>query len=114
MQRRVPLQRRVGLTRTGITRSRTELRRSRLRRESDAHLTARADHPEVRLAVFQRDRWTCRLAGVAEAGPCGGPLTPHHLLKEKHGGAYTLANLVTCCAVHNGWIEDHPELGPVR
>lgn len=62
----------------------------------------------VREAVFLRDQMKCRLATVQAAGPCGYQMTVHHLKKASAGGAYSLENLVTLCAVHNDWCEDHP------
>ncbi|MGE4425475.1 MAG: hypothetical protein AB7G37_03370 [Solirubrobacteraceae bacterium] len=63
---------------------------------------------DVRMAVYTRDPY-CRLAGVAAAGPCGGPWTPHHLKKSGQGGSYSEANLVGLCATHNTWVEDNPD-----
>lgn len=63
---------------------------------------------EVRERVFTRDRWRCRLEGVG-AGPCSGPLTPHHRRKAGSGGAYVEPNLVALCAGHNTWVEDEPD-----
>lgn len=68
------------------------------------------------LRVIQRDR-RCILAGHPDAGPCFGPLTPHHLRKQSQGGAWTMGNMVTLCAAMNSWVEDQPrkahELGLV-
>jgi hypothetical protein len=41
-------------------------------------------------------------------GPCFGMETPHHLLKEKHGGKYTEENLRVLCVGHNDMVEDYP------
>jgi 5-methylcytosine-specific restriction endonuclease McrA len=60
---------------------------------------------ETRAAVFERDRYRCQLAGLPGAGHCFGGLTPHHRLKASQGGAYSLENLVTACAHHNGLLE---------
>jgi 5-methylcytosine-specific restriction endonuclease McrA len=46
---------------------------------------------------------------LRERGGCFGGLTVHHLRKRSQGGADTEANLVTLCAGHNVWVEDHPE-----
>lgn len=62
----------------------------------------------VREAVFRRDGWTCRLATTTSAGPCFGPLTPHHVKKASAVGAYSEENIVTLCAGHNTWVEDFP------
>lgn len=60
---------------------------------------------EIRARVFERDRFRCQLAELAGAGHCFGGLTPHHRLKASQGGAYSLENLVTACAQHNGLLE---------
>jgi hypothetical protein len=73
--------------------------------------------PEIRERVFQRDLYLCRLSPFGSLnqdgrdwGPCFGiPQTPHHLLKEVHGGEYTLDNLVTLCSGHNQMVEDYPD-----
>lgn len=61
------------------------------------------ERASIRQTVFDRDR-RCLLVGTV-AGPCRGPATPHHLLKSGQGGPYTVQNLVTLCAWHNGWVE---------
>lgn len=68
----------------------------------------RATEAETRLRVFQRDRG-CVLAGLDDTR-CLGAMTPHHRRKASAGGAYSLANLITLCAWHNGAVEDHPAL----
>lgn len=69
------------------------------------------DRRDVRMELFARDHGHC-LLDVNEYAPvvgaCAGPWTPHHRRKASHGGAYDLENLVTLCAGHNGWVEDHP------
>lgn len=105
---------------------RTPLRRtSRLAPISKKRAAGTEDRRAIRERVYARDGWRCRLLAsvgatyfsVNEDGlrgpyekvpPCFGPLTPHHLLKASAGGPYTLDNLVTLCAGHNTWVEDHP------
>lgn len=93
-------------------------RSKRMRYRSEKREAEAAERTIVRELVFARDRWTCQIPAAAEAGRCFGPLTPHHIRKEGQGGAYEADNLVTLCAHHNGWVEDHPliahELGLVR
>lgn len=60
----------------------------------------------IRLAVFERDGFRCRLADTA-AGPCFGRLTVHHLWKDGQGGGYIQVNLLTLCSHHNEWVEGH-------
>ncbi len=62
------------------------------------------DKSYVRYQVFNRDGWSCRM----HAEGCFGDLTVHHLRKASQGGTYTPENLITLCAYHNGWVEDHP------
>ncbi len=93
--RKQPMGRGKGLVRSGA------LARSR-------STTAKPDRELVRAAVFARDR-QCLLVGSMVAGRCFGTRkTPHHLWKGGQGGLYVPANLVTLCAFHNGWVEDHP------
>lgn len=93
-----------------LNRSRRNLpRRSKKKREADK------SKPEIRDAVFARDHYLCQMplsdeARVGGGDRCFGPLTPHHIRKESQGGTYTFDNLVTLCAFHNGWVEDHPNL----
>jgi 5-methylcytosine-specific restriction endonuclease McrA len=65
---------------------------------------------EVRARVFARDRFTCVLRGVAGAGTCFGPLTPHHKLKASQGGAYSEENLVSMCSSMNDRLESDADL----
>lgn len=73
---------------------------------------------EIRQAVYARDRHRCLLEpmgrqhGLTTAHvvpPCRGPLTPHHRRKAGAGGSWSMENLVTLCAGHNGWVEDEPD-----
>lgn len=111
LERRKPLKRTGGLKRTDMKRGTSELqRRTRIRQESTKHRAARADHPQIREAVFKRDGYRCQLATVPGTGECFGGLTPHHKHKEGQGGPYTMANLVTLCEYHNSvWVETHYE-----
>jgi hypothetical protein len=110
---------------SGLKRGTPPARATRLsarskRREEDA-----AERTIVRTHVFARDRWQCQMADTLRhhgehplaAGPCIGGLTAHHLKKASAGGAYTADNLLSLCAGHNDWVEDHPlhatELGLV-
>lgn len=63
----------------------------------------------IRQAVFDRDGH-CQLRGVEGAGPCFGPLTPHHKRKASQGGKYTLDELVALCSHHNSQIEADADL----
>ena len=82
------------------------LRRGKpLRRRSQKREDAAEEEALVRLAVFVRDRWGCRLASL---GGCWGDPTPHHLRKAHEGGPYSLENLICLCVGHNRWVEDHP------
>jgi hypothetical protein len=119
--KRSPLPRRKSELKRGTPPARvTRLSARSKRREAEA-----ADRFVIRSAVFARDHWACTMPTVLrshgahplDAGPCVGPITPHHLRKASAGGPYTLENLTTLCAGHNGWVEDHPlratELGLV-
>lgn len=96
--------------------------RSNLPKKSDRKRASAAAEKVEREAVFARDGgcqmrpdddrgrrfvWSEWLAGY-NTGPCFGVLTAHHLLKASGGGKYERSNLVTLCAFHNGWVEDHP------
>jgi hypothetical protein len=83
------------------------LRRTRIRRVSAKRAEAKEDQRDVRMALFARDHGHCLLEHLP---PCAGPWTPHHVRKASHLGVYELANLVTLCAHHNGWVEDHPHV----
>lgn len=90
------------------------LRRSELRRTSAprrhkplsprSRKQARRDHRfrAVKLLIFERDGWRCRL--------CGSPyaLTPHHLLPVGQGGSDEPENVVTACWLCHRLIHDHP------
>lgn len=79
-----------------------------LRQQSPKKAAERKDNRSVSEQVFERDGWSCALHGVAEAGPCFGKLTPHHLLKASAGGEHSLENLISLCQYHNGLVEDRP------
>lgn len=64
----------------------------------------------VRAAVLRRDQWRCLWDQTAEAGPCSGPLTFHHVRKDGQGGEFTEANGATLCNGHNCGIEADPKL----
>ena len=69
-------------------------------------------HAVIREAVFARDGHRCWVEKVAlqgYCGPCFGGLTVHHLKKASAGGEYTLENLLSLCARHNGWVEENPD-----
>lgn len=67
----------------------------------------------VRQAVFERDAYRCQLRGIAGAGDCYGPLTPHHRRKASQGGPYTEANLVTLCRHHNDQLEARADVAAI-
>lgn len=98
MKRSGPLRRGKGLKRG-----------KRLKPMSNKHRAELEPRRDVRLQLNARDGGRCRLEQVAEAGPCAGPATPHHLRKAGQGGEYDVDNLVTLCARHNTWVEDHPD-----
>lgn len=50
----------------------------------------------LRLKVFERDKWSCRLCGT------GNHLTPDHIIKRSQGGDDLEANLWTLCAYCHG------------
>jgi len=110
LKRGEPLKRSGSLKRTsGLDRSNRKSRTSSLRAKPLD--PAEADYRRlVREAVFRRDGYRCRLAGVDGAGDCAFGLTPHHVLKSKHGGAYDESNLVALCAHHNDEIEANADL----
>lgn len=104
LPRRTPLRRTAGPKRgTGLVRG-GRIRQAR--RLEPAEVLRRRT---VRAEVFQRDGG-CLLAHHQEfGGGCYGQrCTPHHLLKASAGGPYMADNLVTLCAHHNDWVEDHP------
>lgn len=100
------------LRRTELARGATSLgRRKRLVPVSIRRMEERPERADMRELVFARDQQLCRLAAWADGTPgCRGHLTVHHLRKAGQGGPYTLINLVTLCAGHNGWVEDEPDL----
>lgn len=67
---------------------------------------------QIREAVFDRDGGCVMFDNGW--GECAGPDTPHHLKKASAGGSYTLTNLVTLCARHNGMVEDKPDEAEAR
>lgn len=84
-------------------------RRRRLRARSAKKEARRRQARPVVDRMYERDGHRCLLEDRRDvAGPCAGRLTPHHLLKEGQGGTLMLDNLVTLCAHHNVWVEDHP------
>jgi hypothetical protein len=88
---------------------RTPIRRkTRLRSTSDKRARLRASVQPVVDAVLARDGGCVLRGHQLSTGDCRGPDTPHHLRKAWRGWDWTLDNLVTLCAGHNGWVEDHP------
>lgn len=89
------------------------MKRTDLRPKSAKKAKADRLKPPIRAALYKRDGG-CVLAGAElvhdRVPPCFGGPTPHHMRKEKHGGDYNLANLVTLCAGHNDWVETEPIL----
>lgn len=94
------------------------MKRSRLSPMSKKRRASLAERERVRLEVFQRDGgcvmfWHVGLPVREESKSpvpeCGGPMTPHHKRKASACGPYIPENLVTLCAVHNGWVEDEPD-----
>lgn len=60
---------------------------------------------DVRVAVLQRDKFSCRKCGwTREAASKDDPRTMlelHHVIEHLHGGANSTENLVTLCNVHH-------------
>lgn len=83
-------------------RSRGALKRGNAPKAKRRPATERA----VRVAVFERDGWQCVLANGLTY--CDGPLNFHHRRKAGAGGAYSIANGMTLCQLHNGRVEDDP------
>jgi hypothetical protein len=83
-------------------------RRTPLAPRSAKTIAAAPAHDVIREQVFARDR-VCQVALLARrsyaAGPCHGPLTPHHRRKASQGGAYTVECLVAVCRGHNDALE---------
>lgn len=99
-----------GLKRSGRIKPMSDKRRAELPAEA-----------AVRAAVFERDGYRCRIKPLLKGTRwerCWGRLTAHHLKKDGQGGGYTMENLISACAGHNDWVEDHPalakQLGLVR
>lgn len=80
--------------------------RGSLHARSRSKEAERRQEAQVRQMVFARDGG-CVLRSDPEHR-CLGVMTPHHRRKASAGGAYSMANLVTCCAGLNGDIEDRP------
>lgn len=100
LERRTPLRRRKGLTRSG-----------RVNPVSAKRRAGQADRAAVRDAVFRRDGYACQVAAlVPDVGRCFGGLTPHHRRKASQGGGYTVENIVAVCAHHNERLEADPDL----
>lgn len=101
-----------------MKRSPPPARRQPLRRTSAPLRTTRTGLPpeekarraRVKAAVFERDGYRCRLAGVAGAGRCFGELTFHHRRKASQGGRYTFENGAALCAHHNEQLEADADL----
>jgi hypothetical protein len=92
-----------------VKRSKPIKRRRRLAAVSEKRQLAAEQDAVIREAVFDRDGRRCCLKGALPAfGRCYGPLTPHHLRKAGQGGPYSMRNLITLCAFHNGRIESMP------
>lgn len=87
----------------------SSLRRKRtlLQRSAITKARRRAVQPVVD-EVFQRDGGCVLRTRTDVAGKCFGHPTPHHLRKQSQLGRWTVDNLVTLCAHHNGWVEDEP------
>lgn len=83
--------------------------RKRVKPMSDKRRAGISERAAVRAAVFERDGHRCVVHGLPDAGPCHGPLTPHHVRKASQGGAYAVSNLVAACEGHNSAIEDRPD-----
>lgn len=127
LQRRTPLQRKTPLRSTsgiagksaGIASNAPlvrggELKRTgRLKPMSDKRRDQLPAEAVVRAAVFARDGHRCRIKPLLKGTRwerCWGRLTVHHLRKAGQCGAFTEENLISACAGHNGWVEDHPKL----
>jgi len=103
MKRTGPLARTAGLKRTGAPARRKPLQASKRlsRRRSDKGSTI------DRAAILERDRGCIATRLVPEV-PCFGALHVHHLLRRSQGGSDDPSNLATLCAVHHGWVHEHP------
>lgn len=86
------------------------MKRSRIKPMSAKRRAELEQRPRIRAAVFLRDGYRCRLAGIDGAGRCFGDLTPHHVVKASQGGAYDIGNLVSLCAQHNDRLEADADL----
>lgn len=90
----------------GLTRTSTLARGGPIRRRPVDPTDPEEEMKEaIRLAVYRRDG-QCRLRRSTGAGPCSGKkLTPHHLWKSGQGGPWSIRNILTLCAGHNGRVE---------
>jgi hypothetical protein len=55
--------------------------------------------PQKRLAVFERDDWTCQYCGEKVTKENA---TLDHYIPQSRGGTHTKVNLRTCCLICNG------------
>ena len=112
MRRSGPLERKTELradpakNRAWQNRSRSEMKRTEIKKVSDKKRKARPGQLAVRGAVFARDNWTCQMIGWR--GECFGPPTYHHVKKASAGGKYTFENGLTACVRHNSLVETYP------
>lgn len=86
------------------------VRRSQLNPKSKKRRARDAAMRAARHVLTVRDTDVCRLAHVRHLGACMGPLDPHHLLKQSAGGTEDPDGLVWLCRLHNGWVEDWPDV----
>lgn len=104
LARRTPLRRGAPLARSaGLVRS------APLRARSAKREALRPAELAATQAMLDRDGHRCLLSNYG-VGPCSGRLTPHHLTKAWKGWDWSLDNLATLCELHNGWVEDAPDV----
>lgn len=56
---------------------------------------------ELRMAVFNRDDWTCQFPGCGKRGTKKKKLQAHHIIPYSRGGPDELWNLVALCKPHH-------------
>ena len=63
-----------------------------------------------RLAVLERDGWSCRalIAKVCKQGD-GWPVDAHHVKRRSQGGTNTIGNGIAACRACHRYIHAHPE-----
>lgn len=91
---------------------RKEVKRTQIKPVSDRRREAWPEEKIIKEAVFKRDGYQCRLKNHPDprVGPCKGRLTYHHLQKASGLGKVTVENGASLCELHNGLMEDEPDL----